>query len=1246
MAFGLKYELLMTTRKGRLFKTKIYFDGYTGAQIDRNVPTNAFKLRKDKAAVVRGTSFEFAIREEVDFEFLEFYTNSSKKVKVELYDPSNTLIWVGYNLPQQYQVPYAPPPANVSFTATDGLGLLKTEPFTLTGRNSQLAIIRHCVDKIGLSLGYSIASGIFESRHDHNISSFAQTYLDAEIFDGNNCYEVLEKVLGPIHEITQSKGRWKISCVINKKSTRMLYTSAGVYETTEAAPAVLDLGYPGAGIEVTPRGTLQMGLEPGAKQVKIKHDYGKKYSLLENSNFAQYSSGAFPGWSVSGTFTPEQYFNEKGPYLFIPGRSNTQEFLYGSFEVAPENGQFISISLEMGVLGSHLYGGLTTNVKMALTVWVKLTAPGETDMYLSEDGQWYNYDVSITKTMHSRISGLPFFNLLEIRPCELPFFGNIVICLGRYHSLHEVNDSSWTIPGVAYQNLKVDIFSNTQPIPNGVNVLAEFTDSSEPNNLSDIELEAADAPGVINADKLFNKVLRLGDDSLTELWEILGVTGTRILLEIIGLILASENKAARQKLTGDIKGAAIAFDSIIKHSYNDNREFEIAEGTWDIFEEVFSVTLLELLPWSDETVVFTEAENLNSSGTGSEGNTGGGSAVVSVEVANMSAIGKYFEIVNAETEDAYIRVKLPFSSDYEITAWSDEGQFPPSIFESMPYATADVKGAIKVGNGLSITNGVLSATGSVGFNEAGNYAPTGTWAFTQAPTVGGVVVSLAGHTHDDRYFTESETTSAINAAVAALVDSAPGTLDTLHELATALGDDPNFATTVSTALGNRMLTSHVANGITGTNITNWNSAFGWGNHASAGYVTGTPWTSMGYLTSQTSHADVLVDGDFTSNGLMNRTGAGTYSIVTDYLTSGHTSTYNHSQFQTAYSHSQAAHQTIINGTGLVSANGTAIGFVTDYLNSDHVSAYNHFTGTPWTGLGYITSAALAPYATLASPTFTGVVTLPGAASLRYEYNSHSASRRWWISTDQQAYGDFQISTESTKGGGGDLARMYINPSGNIGIGTTTPSSKFDLFDNTTLGSTIGNYQRIHQLRGWADGNDLVRSEGTLRLRTGTDWYRAGWFSFVHVSGYADIPMSSSRMWEMVDIYDYKRVWGNGASTLLELNGYYGSLTMTGTITASGEVTAYSDARIKTNILNTLSVMDRFEKIRVVDYNRTDTTDNKRRTGLIAQELRELFPQYVLGDESKGMLSINYAEMVSVCIKAIQELRAEVKQLRS
>jgi hypothetical protein len=51
---------------------------------------------------------------------------------------------------------------------------------------------------------------------------------------------------------------------------------------------------------------------------------------------------------------------------------------------------------------------------------------------------------------------------------------------------------------------------------------------------------------------------------------------------------------------------------------------------------------------------------------------------------------------------------------------------------------------------------------------------------------------------------DAEVTAAVNAAVAALVASAPGTLDTLDELAAALGDDPNFATTTATALASKV----------------------------------------------------------------------------------------------------------------------------------------------------------------------------------------------------------------------------------------------------------------------------------------------------------------------------------------------------------------------------------------------------------------------------------------------------------
>lgn len=47
------------------------------------------------------------------------------------------------------------------------------------------------------------------------------------------------------------------------------------------------------------------------------------------------------------------------------------------------------------------------------------------------------------------------------------------------------------------------------------------------------------------------------------------------------------------------------------------------------------------------------------------------------------------------------------------------------------------------------------------------------------------------------------TTAFVKAALVALVDSAPGALDTLNELAAAIGDDPNFAATMAALIGTK-----------------------------------------------------------------------------------------------------------------------------------------------------------------------------------------------------------------------------------------------------------------------------------------------------------------------------------------------------------------------------------------------------------------------------------------------------------
>lgn len=71
------------------------------------------------------------------------------------------------------------------------------------------------------------------------------------------------------------------------------------------------------------------------------------------------------------------------------------------------------------------------------------------------------------------------------------------------------------------------------------------------------------------------------------------------------------------------------------------------------------------------------------------------------------------------------------------------------------------------------------------------------------------VKSTAGAQIDDsttsssKVWSSSKTNTAISSAVAAVVDAAPAALDTLNELAAALGDDANYAGTVTTALAGK-----------------------------------------------------------------------------------------------------------------------------------------------------------------------------------------------------------------------------------------------------------------------------------------------------------------------------------------------------------------------------------------------------------------------------------------------------------
>ena len=83
-------------------------------------------------------------------------------------------------------------------------------------------------------------------------------------------------------------------------------------------------------------------------------------------------------------------------------------------------------------------------------------------------------------------------------------------------------------------------------------------------------------------------------------------------------------------------------------------------------------------------------------------------------------------------------------------------------------------------------------------NKASNYMPKSGGAFTGAITLSGAP------TADLHATTKKYVDDTAAAAAAKVVDSAPETLNTLNELATALGNDANFATTVSNQIGTKV----------------------------------------------------------------------------------------------------------------------------------------------------------------------------------------------------------------------------------------------------------------------------------------------------------------------------------------------------------------------------------------------------------------------------------------------------------
>ena len=121
-----------------------------------------------------------------------------------------------------------------------------------------------------------------------------------------------------------------------------------------------------------------------------------------------------------------------------------------------------------------------------------------------------------------------------------------------------------------------------------------------------------------------------------------------------------------------------------------------------------------------------------------------------------------------------------------------------------------------------------------------------------------------------------------------------------------------------------------------------------------------------------------------------------------------------------------------------------------------------------------------------------------------------------------------------------------------------------------------------------------------------------------------------------------------ASTTLAFHHYDGSnwnneveFDSAGNIVADGNITAYSDERLKDNIETIENGLAKVNELRGVSY----TKDNKKSIGVIAQEVEKVLPEVVItGNTEDKFKSVDYGRLTAVLIEAIKEQQEQIETL--
>lgn len=206
----------------------IYYLEYELELADAPIVLQTIDNSEDKFKTVKSKSCSLRVFTNDDVNAMTFAGGGDTQYKVEIaVNAESDIIYTGWLSLSDLGQTFQPDPNVLELTATDGIAFLRDVPLSdqdgrfLTGPHPLIRYISWCLQKTGLQLDIWVQMNVLEENaiydypeyHFYNyISLDAQTF-EQEIGVLENCYSVLEKILGEFCEISQQKNVWFIKSI-------------------------------------------------------------------------------------------------------------------------------------------------------------------------------------------------------------------------------------------------------------------------------------------------------------------------------------------------------------------------------------------------------------------------------------------------------------------------------------------------------------------------------------------------------------------------------------------------------------------------------------------------------------------------------------------------------------------------------------------------------------------------------------------------------------------------------------------------------------------------------------------------------------------------------------------------------------------------------------------------------------------------------------------------------------------------